>query len=263
MKRPSTLGLAVVGGEHEAPHSYTPYGGSGVGGGGGGVSGIGSTANGRLHGAQRASPGVTAVITGAGRGGWGSPSPPPPTLNGNRIRYGSAPASVDLSDPTATTPTAATSRDLGAKSPPYANGLLPSANPKGKVGGVRDRRGSGGSGSGRGDTIVPGEKSPVSPTEADCDGGRDEDGREDGEATQQQQQLPNGGGVKKAAGLARQGSKLWQLMRWNGGGPEAETEEDPAADRRAMKEAIAAGRDHVRDRGGEGGRGGVVCRCRR
>lgn len=133
---------------------------------------------------------------------------------------------------------------------------------------MRDRRGggSGGGGSSRENKVALAGKSPLSPNEADSDGDyrrddrredrhedRPEDRREDGEGAQQQ--VSNGGKTKRGSGLARQGSKLWRIMRWNRGEAETEAEEDPAADRRAMKEAIAAGRGHVRHLLGERGWG--------
>eukprot|EP00903_Cladosiphon_okamuranus_P012668 g11848.t1 len=189
--RPAKLGLAVLGADHDVPSPQPPplfLNGDGIGG-----------AHGRLQLQQqqqqhqqkqqpRPSPRGTAVITGAGRAGWGSPLPGVNTPNGH---YGSG-GGTRVTD---------TRGSVGS--------TTGSADARGEEeGGVGDR--------GKGALQQQQQKEE-----------EEEEGRQQG----------SGGKAR----LVRRGSNLWNMMM---GGRAGAGEEDPAADRKAMEEAIKTGGDN-------------------
>lgn len=244
-RRPTGLGLAVLGGEHDTLSPRLPYGGGGSGGisgsgggdGGGGGGGGGGGRRGRHHATQRSSPRQTAVITGAGRGGWGSPDPSA-TANGN----GSASVSPAKGVGSVTAP------ENGRR----ANGGLAAVQSRpgcpggdGGGGGGSGSNGVGGRGKQAGETLGA-EVAAATATGAAKHAPDDEKQHEQNGEGKAQQQTSG-----RKVGLVRQGSTLWNMMKWDVG--RAGAGEDPKADRKAMEEAAGEGGDHVRR-----GRGGGV-----
>ncbi|CAN0109718.1 unnamed protein product, partial [Ectocarpus sp. 12 AP-2014] len=214
--RPAKLGLAVLGADHDLPSPAPPLQPQPLYLNGDDGSGRRQQRQQR-QGQQRPPPLTTAVITGGGRGGWGSPeascSSRTGTPRGQQQQHdgdGHAPAKGVG---------AAAAATVGAA----VEGAAESAKKAARTSGLEHRE-AGGNGGG-----VDGE---VSEGKA----------REQKAGERDKQQAAEAGGRK--AGLVRQGSKLWNMMRWDSGGRVGGARDgggDPESDRKAMEEAISAG----------------------
>ncbi|CAM9680174.1 unnamed protein product [Pylaiella littoralis] len=222
--RPAKLGLAVLGADHDVPLSNGDCGSSTHG----GRQHLVQQRQQRRqqqqqeHQQQRPSPRRAAVITGAGRGGWGSPAPSvggemTPPRSGRQHHGNASDADTDADAVVAKMKTSAAFASTNETMP--AEVSMPVTR-------TRDRRGSGG-GNGGGSSGGGGEA-------GDREGEALED-RADGATKQQREQEGSG----RKAGLVRRGSQLWSMMMggWSGAG----AEEDPTVDIKEMQEAIAAG----------------------
>ncbi|CAM9305361.1 unnamed protein product, partial [Ectocarpus sp. 4 AP-2014] len=216
--RPAKLGLAVLGADHDLPSPAPPpqpppiylNGDAGTG---------RRQQRQQRQGQQRPSPLATAVITGAGRAGWGSPEA------SCSSRTGTPRGQQQQHDGDGH----AAAKGVGAAAAAVAGaaveGAAESAKKAARTSGLEHRE-AGGNGGG-----VDGE---VSEGKA----------QEQAEGEKDKQLAAEAGGRK--AGLVRQGSRLWNMMRWDSGGRAGGGGDgggDPEADRKAMEEAISAGGD--------------------
>ncbi|CAM9593219.1 unnamed protein product [Ectocarpus sp. 6 AP-2014] len=217
--RPAKLGLAVLGADHDLPSPAPPPQPPPLYLNGDDGSGRRQQRQQR-QGQQRPSPLATAVITGAGRAGWGSPE-----ASCSSSRTGTPRGQQQQHDGDGHAPAKGVGAAAAATAGAAVEGAAELAKKTARTSGLEHRE-VGGNGGG-----VDGE---VSEGKA----------QEQKEGEKDKQQAPEAGGRK--AGLVRQGSKLWNMMRWDSGGRAGGAGDggvDPEADKKAMEEAISAGGD--------------------
>lgn len=159
---------------------------------------------------HRSSPRVTAVITGAGRGGWGTQDPISGVV-GNVSRRTSSGSSGHGSN-------GSSSASVGNGEPDTVDNDVDEGKRGGNIAadGGAPSTGKGGDGDGPCAEGVDGRKAPSAAS------------------------------GRRVGALKRQGSMLWRKLGWKGAGETGAEGKDPTADRNAMEEAIAAGKGHVR-----------------